>query len=81
MEFLRNETTYRSKALTPYPTMPGSPQRSSLQNCARHWLGNPALSIGFHILSCILFLFPKHTKPAPTTGLNFHLFPVYSSPY
>ena len=38
--------------------------------------GNPALSIGFHIPSCSLFLFPRQTKPAPTIGLNFPLFPL-----
>ena len=56
--------------------MPTSPRRSSLQICAHHGIGNRALSIGFHIPSCSLFLFPRHTKPVPTIGLNFPLFPL-----
>ena len=56
--------------------MPTSPWRSSLQICAHHGIGNRALSIGFHIPSCSLFLFPRHTKPVPTIGLNFPLFPL-----
>ena len=78
LSFLWNGTSQKwdhSQVSALYSTVKGINSLPEL--CPRHHgAGNPALSIGFHIPSCSLFLFPRQTKPAPTIGLNFPLFPL-----